>query len=375
MRTVVISDLHLGGRLGVDILRNEPNRELLKDFIKGTDRLVLLGDTLELRHGPAHEALAKALPVLADIASVLSKKTEVVLVGGNHDHAIISPWLDSRRRDGVPPKLGVMETAPADSGWISSRIAEVMKPAKVILGYPCVRISEDVVAFHGNYLDRHIEVPTFERLAAGVMAKITGRPADEAVGPDDYEAVLAPMYAWTYEVAQQVPGGMGIGAHGVSTRAWKMLAGGSGNRPMRKRAAAVGFASAVGMLNTAKLGPLRADISPEALRRAGIDAAASAVAGLGLDANHILYGHTHRPGPLPEDSVAEWQIPGGQQLWNTGSWVFEPHFLAKAPMGSPYWPGRAIEVIDDEAPVIHSLLNGCDAKEIVGDLQPHEELL
>ncbi|MCX6387809.1 MAG: hypothetical protein NTX07_03655, partial [Solirubrobacterales bacterium] len=91
----------------------------------------------------------------------------------------------SRRRDGVAPKLGVMETAPADSGWIRSRLAEAMKPAQVILGYPCVRISGDGVAFHGNYLDRHIEVPTFERLAAGVMAKITGRPADEAVGPDD----------------------------------------------------------------------------------------------------------------------------------------------------------------------------------------------
>ncbi len=374
MRTVVISDLHLGGRLGVDILRNKGNREVLKDFLSGCDRLVLLGDTLELRHGPAHEALSNALPVLEDLASALKKKTEVVIVGGNHDHAVIGPWLDARRHDGRPHPLRNTEVAPADSGWISAKLAEALAPAKVSLGYPCVQINSQVIAFHGNYLDRHIQVPTFERLAAGVMAKITGRPADTAAGADDYEAVLAPMYSWTYEVAQQVPGGMGIGAHGVSSRAWKMLAGGSGHSPMRQRAAMVGFAGAVGLLNTAKLGPLRSDISPQALRRAGIDAAASAVAGLGLNEKHVLYGHTHRPGPLPGDDLSEWQIPGGQQLWNTGSWVFEQHFLAKAPQGSPYWPGRAIEVIGEGEPVVHSLLNDLTAREIVGDLQPHDDM-
>ncbi len=374
MRTVVISDLHLGGRLGVDILRNEGNRAVLKDFLAGADRVVLLGDTLELRHGPAHEALSTALPVLEDIATVFKKKTEVVIVGGNHDHAVISPWLDRRRHEARPKPLSNTEVAPPESGWISSRLAEALSPAKVTLGYPCVKINSQVIAFHGNYLDRHIQVPTFERLAAGVMAKITGRPADQATGADDYEAVLAPMYAWTYEVAQQVPGGAGMGAHGASSRAWKMLAGGSGHSPLRQRAAMAGFAGAVGVLNTAKLGPLRSDISPQALRRAGIDAAASAVAGLGLTETHILYGHTHRPGPLPGDDIGEWQIPGGQQLWNTGSWVFEQHFLAKAPQGSPYWPGRAIEVVGEGEPVVHSLLNDLSAAEIVGDLQPHDEL-
>jgi len=374
MRTVVVSDLHLGGRLGVDILRNQGNREVLKDFIAGADRVVLLGDTLELRHGPAHEALSAALPILEDIATALGEKTEVVIVGGNHDHAVISPWLDSRRRDGSPAPLSSTEVAPADSGWISAKLAEALKPAKVTLGYPCVKINSQVIAFHGNYLDRHIQVPTFERLAAGVMARITGRPAEAAIGADDYEAVLAPMYAWTYEVAQQVPGGMGIGAHGVSSRAWKLLAGGSGHSPIRQRAAMIGFAGAVGLLNTAKLGPLRSDISPQALRRAGIDAAASAVAGLGLSEKHVLYGHTHRPGPLPGDDLGEWQISGGQQLWNTGSWVFEQHFLAKAPQGSAYWPGRAIEVIGEGEPIVHSLLNDRSAAQIVGDLQPRDEL-
>jgi predicted phosphodiesterase len=374
MRTVVISDLHLGGRLGVDILRNSVNREALKDFISGCDRLVLLGDTLELRHGPAPEALVSALPVLEDLAGALTKKTEVVIVGGNHDHAVISPWLDSRRRVGHSTPLSNTETAPADSGWISAKLADALSPAKVTLGYPCVKINSQVIAFHGNYLDRHIQVPTFERLAAGVMARITGRPADEATGADDYEAVLAPMYSWTYEVAQQVPRNSGSGAHSVSSRAWKVLAGGSGHSPMRQRAAMVGFAGAVGLLNTAKLGPLRSDISPQALRRAGIDAAASAVAGLGLAEKHVLYGHTHRPGPLPGDDLSEWQISGGQQLWNTGSWVFEKHFLAKAPKGSPYWPGRAIEVIGEGEPVVHSLLNDMSAVDIVGELQPHDDL-
>lgn len=370
MRTVVVSDLHLGGSIGVDVLRREPVRDALKRLIEGCDRLVLLGDTLELRHGPVHSVLDAALPVLADIATALAPGTEVVVIAGNHDHALVAPWLDERRRSGAPAPLGTEQLILPSSGPIASAVAEALRPGEVVLAHPGIRLRDDVYAFHGHYLDRHITVPTFERMSAGAMARVTGRDPATAAGVDDYEAVLGPMYAWSYEVAQQAGPSVGKGAHGFSSRAWRMLAGGSGHRPIRRRVATLGFAGAVGVLNALRIGPLSSDISGPQLRAAGLDAVAAAAAGIGVTDAHILHGHTHRPGPLPSDDRSEWIAPSGQRLWNTGSWVFEQHFLAGATPGSAYWPGRAIEIVDAEDPKVVSTMDDLDADAILGEMKP-----
>ena len=39
----------------------------------------------------------------------------------------------------------------------------------------------------------------------------------------------------------------------------------------------------------------------------------------------------------------------GARILNTGSWVYQPHFLSPEPNGSPYWPGTAV-IVDDEGP-------------------------
>src|SRR3954464_10480500 len=103
MRTLVVSGPHpggrprggrpppppRGGRTGVDVLRRSPEaRAALAAQLAQTDRLVLLGDTLELRHGPAREALAHARPVLEQLGAALPAEAEVVLVPGNHDYAL-----------------------------------------------------------------------------------------------------------------------------------------------------------------------------------------------------------------------------------------------------------------------------------------------
>ena len=66
--TLVISDLHLGGRTGADVLRVPEVRVPLLEALRGVDRLVLLGDILELRHGPVAEALSKGEPFFRDVA-------------------------------------------------------------------------------------------------------------------------------------------------------------------------------------------------------------------------------------------------------------------------------------------------------------------
>jgi hypothetical protein len=77
---------------------------------------------------------------------------------------------------------------------------------------------------------------------------------------------------------------------------------------------------------------------------------------LGLGDAHVVFGHTHRPGPLPGDDPAEWLGRGGARLVNTGSWTYSPIFLSRSSGESPYWPGAAVLVQDSGAPQVLRLL-------------------
>ena len=55
MLTAIVSDLHLGMKAGTDIALRPPVRERLAQALEGADRIVLLGDLLELRERPDGE--------------------------------------------------------------------------------------------------------------------------------------------------------------------------------------------------------------------------------------------------------------------------------------------------------------------------------
>jgi hypothetical protein len=116
------------------------------------------------------------------------------------------------------------------------------------------------------------------------------------------------------------------------------------------------FPVAVAALNRAGLGPLRPDISTAELRRAGLDAMGEVAARLGLGDAHVVFGHTHRPGPLPGDEPEEWRGRGGARLFNTGSWTYAGIFMGGAPGQSAYWPGSCVLVEDSGPPVLRRLL-------------------
>ena len=118
--------------------------------------------------------------------------------------------------------------------------------------------------------------------------------------------------------------------------AWHRLNGGGGRRSIRSRAMALGLAAAVAGLNRAGIGPLRPDVSGVALRRGALAAFTEVLARLDVPAAHVIFGHTHRAGPLPGDDRSEWG-----RLLNTGSWVHEARFVGDDPVGSPYRPGFA----------------------------------
>jgi hypothetical protein len=76
------------------------------------------------------------------------------------------------------------------------------------------------------------------------------------------------------------------------------------------------------------------------------------------DAEHVLFGHTHRAGPLPGDDPAEWSTLSGRRLWNTGNWYLEAGFIRDTAENSPYWPGTIAWLEPGRAPRLENALRG-----------------
>jgi len=350
MRTLVISDLHLGASPGADVLAHPAAIDALLSRLDGVDRLVLLGDTLELRQGPARLALGDAEPIMRAIGDALAPGSEVVLVPGNHDHSIAAGWLDWRGRRDAPQALPLEERVGAEkASWIAKRLKGFLAPATVEVAYPGLWLREDVYATHGHYLDAHVAIPTIERLAAGLMARMVGAIPDPAT-PDDYEAVLAPIYALCHASAQRAGAGRGAIGTRSAVGTWQKLAGTGRTRGLRSRALSVPFRLGVAAANRAGLGPVQPQIGVEDLRTAALLAIGEVARHLRVAPAHLIFGHTHRTGCLPSDDPREWRTPGGTQLHNTGNWVFATTFMTRGPRpDGPYWPGGAI-VLDDAGP-------------------------
>jgi hypothetical protein len=352
VRTLVVSDLHLGSRSEADVLRDPAARDALLAELGGVDRLVLLGDTLELRHGPVHQALEAARDPLAAIGDALGEGADVVLVAGNHDHAIVAPWLERRAIAREPP-LGLEQDADPEPYEVAGTLARWLRPARTRLAYPGVWLREDVYATHGHYLDRHVTVPTFERLAAGAMTRVVGEMPEDGAGPEDYEAALAPLYAWLHVVSRYTK--LGFERQQGTQSAWRLLTD-SGPRPLRDRALVAAFPMAVRLVNALGIGPVGPDLSPAELRRSGLRAMGEACRRLGVGAEWVLFGHTHRAGPLDGDDPGEWLVAGGPRLVNSGCWVHEEVFLGRSGSDSPYWPGTVVELGPQGPPRLRRLL-------------------
>lgn len=319
--------------------------------LSGVDRLVLLGDVLELRHGPLRAALADAVPVLRALGEAVGSDGEIVVVPGNHDHGLLRGWLE--RRDFA--SLGLESAVDWDPREALGAVVEALASGgrvRVRVAYPGVWLREDVYAIHGHYLDRHHTVPIVERLGAGLTVRLAGEVSGGPRRAEDYEAALAPMYAWIDAVAQG--GGLrGSGGDGsFQVKAWRALSRAGGGGGLRRRGVVVAFPAVVAVLNRAGLGPLHPDVSGQELRRAALGAMTEVLGRLEVPAAHVLFGHTHRAGPLPGDDPGEWG-----RLLNSGSWVHDPAWIGASPGQSPYRPGFAAIVGDSGPPELVNLLD------------------
>jgi len=367
VRTAVISDPHLGLGNAADLLRRERFRELLLAELGEVDRLVLLGDVLELRDRPLAEVLDTAAPALAQIGAAFADR-ELVIVPGNHDHHLIEPWLERRALDGSPA-LG-LEQLGAPEGTAFEAVAALAAPAEPRFAYPGLWLRDDVYATHGHYLDRFLTVPTIERLGLAMVERVLGLPSggsDPLSPPDEraadrieeYERVQTPVYALLYELAQ-ASAGERRGAN-PSTRIWQMLDGGD-TRSARLRGwllGSVAVPGAVGVANRLGLGPVRSDLSAGAIAQAGFEAMAEVAERLAIDARHLLFGHTHRRG-TPD-------AQGRVRLYNAGSWVHSPALLGEGPSRSPYWPGTICIVGEEGEPELRHALDRLTRDELAAD--------
>src|SRR3954447_17084665 len=357
MRTLVVSDLHLGRSEHTDLLRRADLREPLLEAIAGADRFVILGDGLELREAAHRDAMEVAAPFFAAIGEALGPEKELIMLAGNHDHGIAAGYIDARLQSEPAGFLGLEERfAPKDAGPLARRLAEAAAPARLQFAYPGIWLRDDVYAIYGHYSDVHATVPTFERLAAGTMARYVAKLPDHGATADDYEAVLSPLYAWLHALTQRADNTFVAAGGSTSAGAYAQLTAKDRHKRPRTVALALAYRGAVFALNRAGLGPLEPSLTPSALRRGYLTGIKAVIERLDIRAAHVIWGHSHRSGPWPSDDHSEWVAPTGARILNTGSWVYQPHFLSPEPNGSPYWPGTAVIVDDDGPPRLVRLL-------------------
>ena len=348
MRTAIVSDLHLGAASGEDVLRDAGTRHVLFEEIAGADRVVLLGDVVELRDLALGAALEQARPFFEELGEAVGDR-EVTIVHGNHDHRLAEPLLDDLSLDGGPsldlerrhdPSPG--PTALID-GWLG--------PARLQIAYPGLWLRDDVYATHGHYMDAHLSLPRAECVAAAALIRTSG-PLPSPATPADYERVLRPLYGFAYGVAQARPARVARRRSGPSEAAWRLLAGmenGAGRvRKLRDAGIRGAFPAGIWALNRLLHSEFEADVSGEAIFSAGLEAAAEMAMRLQVDGAHVITGHTHRGGPTAAE--AEWPLPGGGRLHNSGSWVFASVFHHPGTPPSPYWPGTVTWVEDSGPP-------------------------
>jgi UDP-2,3-diacylglucosamine pyrophosphatase LpxH len=331
MRTLVVSDLHLGSCAAHDVLRRGIALDALLGAVRDADRLVLLGDVVELIEGRPGWAMRIAEPVVRAIGDAVGKGCEVIVVPGNHDHALARPWLRAQARRG-------RRTAPATRVPIRAtarltQLAAWLKPARVSVRYPGVWLADGVYATHGHYVDRHLVPAKWGARLHGPFAPIPARRARV----EDYERTAGPyMASVSSALAVTLPRALGD----VIDTTTGLI---------RRATVPVGGA----MPDT--LAPALASALDLRFRRIALPAMAQVIARLHVRAHDVIFGHLHRPGPLPGDAPGEWTF-GDLRLHNAGSWVFEPLLVGSAHPPHPYWPGGAV-IVDGERILTVALLD------------------
>jgi hypothetical protein len=403
MTTAILSDLHLGAWQLNDLLRYPTFIQRLVAHLDDVDEVVLLGDVLELRFQRLDDALRVASPFFAALGNALrtgrrprGRTPRVVYVAGNHDHHFALQLIEREqeraiaRGDPIRYRFNGLINGPHDM-FLLGQLRRMLGPGiEVEFAYSYVRLETmagPALAMHGHYLDLHLASPA-ERLLALVEQALTAYRL-EALRPgfDLYEAVLRPQNELLYWIGQSPAGAQ------VQSDLWRRLRGDKRQVPRgmvarvrriaarRALRAAEALAGAAARQLTQRV--LKGDVTNISPARTtnveeGIRAFMDSLYALQDDLFHlegwstppayVIFGHTHRPGPLPGiDASEQWRahwVGHEVQVLNTGSWLYDVERALTEGYHESSWPGTMVLIPDGEAPRVVSILKDLSADKV-----------
>lgn len=317
MRTLVISDLHLGQGGGISVLTRPRPLARLFEALDQHDRLVLLGDTVEMMEAHPAQTFPVAEPVLRALAEHLGEDKQVLIVPGNHDHWLLGDW--ARAAGPGLAREGVVATDASE--WLAT-VLSWFEATNVEVHYPGVWLGEGIWATHGHYLNHYLRP-----VASYGLRPPTG---------------IAPA---TPAESEYIAGDHAQPPHlrdGMLPERWL-------DRHLPKR-----------------LAPVSAFLLDRQMQRHALPAMHWVVHALGVDAEWVIFGHVHRRGPRSRDDLSRWTGANRRpRLLNTGSWRYEPVVVRGLDGRASYWPGGAVSIGDDGVPVCVGLLDGLSERELV----------
>lgn len=403
MATAVLSDTHIGAWQLNDLLRYPFFIRRLSAALEGVDEVILLGDILELRFQQLEEALRVSAPFFAAVGAALrvgrgryGRPPRVVYVAGNHDYHFALQLIEREQERAL--ERG--EIKRGDRYRFTGRVrgtAEMflIRELRRMLGpgvdveftYAYHRLETPagpLLAMHGHYLDLHLSSPG-ERLLALVQQAVTAYRL-EAPRPsfDLYDAVLRPQNELLHWIGQSPAGAQ------VQSELWRRLRGGTRQVPRgllarlrraaARRAFGVGEALAGAAARQLTRRVLQEDVTTISPARAtgvheGIQAFMDSLFALQDDLfrlegwreppAYVVFGHTHRPGPLPGlDDPDLWRPSWADrrvQVLNCGSWHYDIAHALTQEYHDTRWPGTLVMIPDDEPPYVLALLKDLSA--------------
>src|ERR1039458_6033294 len=325
VRSLVISDTHLGAWTGDDLLAYAWAREALRPELERADEVVLLGDFVDLLFATIEHAFERADGLVELLAQTLPGK-RLVWLAGNHDHHILVRRLEAL------VELRIATAKPYDElreRWRAGFFFEAflrrrLPHTEIEIAYPSHRVGE-VMLSHGHYLDGEVRGSVSNRLLQGGFWRLAGghkpTPAIE-----DYEAALVPLTELLFAAAQLPKGAPAEQRIQAELRRIGRLAA-AATTPGRE-VARLGRSLAVRLRSRPKPETPTVDhvlarvVPPGTSVLPSVRAYGRVCRNLGWDreARWFVFAHTHQP----LDGVRVTGTSVGPRFWNAGCWIYEP---------------------------------------------------